>query len=274
MKGQGEVVADLVFDLGMHRGQDTAYYLAKGYRVVGFEANPELVAECRARFADAIVGGRLTIVAGAVADTDRPQVTFYRPARREMSALGSTDRDWLEARGVQMEAVAVPAVDFAACIEEHGMPWYLKMDIEGSERACLQALLGFEARPVYLSLEAEREDFEALVAELDLLERLGYGQFMAVPQGMASRTVAIETPAGEFEHLFEPSASGPFGEDLTGRWLSRKAVERRHRYQFLRRRLTRWLRRTPRGRRLSWRLYRRFPSLVRYYDTHAKWGGG
>ena len=56
-----EVVDDLVYDVGMHRGEDTAYYLAKGYRVVAIEANPELVGECRERFSDAIASGKLTM---------------------------------------------------------------------------------------------------------------------------------------------------------------------------------------------------------------------
>jgi len=31
---------NLVYDVGMHTGQDTAYYLFKGYDVVAIEANP------------------------------------------------------------------------------------------------------------------------------------------------------------------------------------------------------------------------------------------
>ena len=33
----------MVFDVGMHRGEDTELYLSKGFRVVAFEANPNLV---------------------------------------------------------------------------------------------------------------------------------------------------------------------------------------------------------------------------------------
>ena len=31
---------DLIFDVGLHRGEDTEFYLKKGFRVVAFEANP------------------------------------------------------------------------------------------------------------------------------------------------------------------------------------------------------------------------------------------
>ncbi len=40
-----------IIDLGMNNGDDTAFYLAKGYNVVAVEANPHLVAAARVRFA-------------------------------------------------------------------------------------------------------------------------------------------------------------------------------------------------------------------------------
>ena len=41
---------DLIYDVGMHHGQDTDYYLKRGYRVIGFEANPDNAAVCRRRY--------------------------------------------------------------------------------------------------------------------------------------------------------------------------------------------------------------------------------
>ena len=32
----------IIFDIGMHCGEDTDFYLKKGFTVVGVEANPEL----------------------------------------------------------------------------------------------------------------------------------------------------------------------------------------------------------------------------------------
>ena len=34
---------NLIYDVGLHLGEDTEYYLKKGFRVIAFEANPELV---------------------------------------------------------------------------------------------------------------------------------------------------------------------------------------------------------------------------------------
>ena len=33
---------NLIFDVGLHTGQDTAFYLKKGFRVIAIEANPLL----------------------------------------------------------------------------------------------------------------------------------------------------------------------------------------------------------------------------------------
>ena len=49
---QGNCVReDLIFDVGLHKGEDAAYYLRKGFRVVGIDANPDLIEWNKKRFA-------------------------------------------------------------------------------------------------------------------------------------------------------------------------------------------------------------------------------
>ena len=69
---------DLIFDVGMHQGEDTDYYLKRGFRVVGFEANPDLVLENSDKYAAQIGRGELVIVEGAiVGEHSGDTVTFY-----------------------------------------------------------------------------------------------------------------------------------------------------------------------------------------------------
>ena len=51
----------LVYDVGMCRGEDTEFYLNRGYRVVGVEANPALVKSLREKFATEQERGQLHI---------------------------------------------------------------------------------------------------------------------------------------------------------------------------------------------------------------------
>lgn len=61
---------NLIIDVGMHNGQDTAFYLAKGFDVVALEANPVLVDAARIRFASEIESGQLQILPEAIAETE------------------------------------------------------------------------------------------------------------------------------------------------------------------------------------------------------------
>ena len=75
--------SDLIFDVGMHRGEDTTYYLKKGFRVIGFEADPSLAQHCRELFNKDIIDDRLVIVEGAILSPDEngqlpDSIEFYQ----------------------------------------------------------------------------------------------------------------------------------------------------------------------------------------------------
>ena len=271
---------DLIYDVGLNTGQDTDYYLKKGYRVVAFEAEPRNVEYCRERFADAIADGRLTIVEGAITEdrfenNGNSTTRFYRSEGH--SPWGSTSEDWAARNtifGTEMESIKVKAVDFAAAMEEYGVPHYLKADIVGSEVICLRAMREFENKPDYLSIRSEKLVFAKLIYEFDLLEELGYSSFKTVKQDFervrASLPAGIEPPV----HEFEDGSSGPFGEDTAGAWRSRESSIREYRKVFVKYWLFgdySYLIQTGRGRRFISTVERiTGRSLPGWYDTHAK----
>jgi FkbM family methyltransferase len=264
---------DLIFDVGLHKGEDSAFYLAKGYRVVAFEAHAGLAAAARERFAAEIADGRLTIVEGAITDSDAATVRFFEHPN---SVWGTTDPAWVERNLVVAPStpVDVDAVDFAAQLRSFGMPHFLKIDIEGADLLCVETLRSFDLRPTYLSIESTQEDWAALEAEFDLLEALGYDRFAVVQQatipGTRVRTTRRDGTAFDFE--FEPDASGPFGPDV-GPWLTREQALARYRRVFRAQRLLgpdSLVRRTRLGRGLRGQAARLTGRpLPGWYDTHA-----
>ena len=69
----------LIYDVGLHIGEDTDFYLRMGYQVVAIEANGELVANATRRFEDAITRGKLHVIHGAVAPASMGEkVVFYK----------------------------------------------------------------------------------------------------------------------------------------------------------------------------------------------------
>lgn len=270
----------LIYDVGMHKGQDTDLYLKKGYRVIGFEANPENAAFCRQRFADAIADGRLTIVEGAIAENFKSNgkpatIRFYR--NENHSLWGSTSEDWAyrnEVMGTTHEMIEVEAVDFGKQMEKYGVPFYLKADIVGSEVICLRAMLQFENKPDYLSIRSEKVIFTRLKAEFDLLEKLGYNTFKAIRQDFEKIPVTVPGPNGDIPYEIEEGGSGPFAEESPGKWKDREATLKDYKKVFV----LYWLFgdysfmiQTERGQKIiaqMERVARR--SLPGWYDTHAR----
>ncbi len=222
---RSKVNSDLVYDFGLHRGEDTEFYLRKGYRVIAVEANPQLIEECKLKYCDNLAAGRLQIVEGAIAPpSSGDYVTFYRNTRA--SIWGTIEQDWADrnaARGFESEAIELPRIDMPALFARFGIPHYVKIDIEGADVLVLNALKEFPERPHYLSIEAEKVDFDELINEFDLLEQLGYTKFKVVQQqNIPGRTIRVRAIDGSpVEYTFKECASGPFGEDIPQPWLSR-----------------------------------------------------
>jgi FkbM family methyltransferase len=275
--------ADLVYDVGFHQGEDSAFYLKKGFRVVAFEAHPRLAEKGRAMFADAARDGRFTMVEGAIIGPDewaagKREVTFSINDVR--TAAGSIDEalaNRFAKRGDTTRRLSVAAVDFVDCLRTLGVPHYMKIDIEGSDRFCLESLRHVDERPDFLSCELERIDVSRAHTELDLLVSLGYDAFQIVQQ---SRVPWQKVPkpsheGNDCEHRFELDSSGLFGADLPrDGWIDRAATAATYNRNFalVRRCGDRsFLSRMPGMGRILWNIEKctGLP-LVGWTDTHAR----
>lgn len=222
---------NLIVDVGMHVGQDTAFYLAKGFDVVAIEANPDLVAAAEERFARELEAGRLRIIGGAIAESSGTQTLAVAEDRSIWSSLSENFiRRNEQERGTQYRYVEVPAIRFEDVLSEVGIPHYLKIDIEGFDMLCVRALRNFESRPDFVSIESAAggtaPDAHSAFAELAELWTLGYRRFSYVDQSKNPERTPPR-PAGEGEYTewsFDIDGSGLFGEELPDRWLSPEAA--------------------------------------------------
>ncbi len=217
---------DLIFDVGMHRGEDARFYLAKGYQVVGFEANPDLVEYCNREFSKEISEGRITIVSGAIVPSQFQQPTtvqFYRNV--DHSIWGTVVPRWAERNenyGAGSSVIEVPTVDLVDQLKKTGVPYYLKIDIEGMDHVCIEALFHVADKPAYVSYEGGWEKWKTEIKQLRQLRKNGYTSFQLVHQKYADRWIEPEkTSQGRYAGFeFSHGSSGLFGSDLNGRWRS------------------------------------------------------
>jgi FkbM family methyltransferase len=236
---------DLIFDIGMNEGMDTAYYLHRGYRVVAVEANPMLCQAACERFSQAITAGRLHVENVAVG-AKRGQIVFYVSS---LNLVSSLDEDRAAMDGSSYTAIDATCVRAADLFEKHGVPHYLKIDIEGADSHVLADLNG-ACLPDYVSFE-DGPDTEQQVRRL---AALGYKRFKLINQSGLTFRSDFE-PESAFDRIyrrlfrkyrnvrrghwyndwdFHCQDSGPFGEEADGRWVGlEKLLEIRSRWRDL-----------------------------------------
>jgi FkbM family methyltransferase len=166
----------LVYDLGLHDGGDTAHYLREGSRVVAIDANPVMCAAAASHFRDYIRTGQLTIINRGVAE-HKGRLVFW--VCDEVSEWSSFDQGIASRNNsVKHHAITVDCVPIMDIVDDFGIPDYMKIDIEGSDRICIAGLTN-AAAPRYISIEM---DFARGDEDIQRLAELGYHSFKVICQ--------------------------------------------------------------------------------------------
>lgn len=245
----------LIIDVGMCDGGDTAYYLHKGYRVLAVEADPILCERGQEQFAGPIAEGRLQILNVGITE-ERGSLLFYR----NLLDLGHSSFDpELGRQGGKYEEFQVDTLPLSELLEKYGVPYYLKIDIEGFDEIAVRTLRP-ELAPRYLSTEIAFSD-----TTIDLLAALGYQKFKLIFQkfhtshteifqdehgwrmlrkagrifpplrSFIQQLPASWRPRSEWDTPYRPDGwdpggakvSGSFGEESHGPWLDYDTVKHR-----------------------------------------------
>lgn len=221
---------DLIFDIGCNNGDDTDFYLRKGFRVVAIDADKALCDEVSKRFSAEIHSGRCEVIYGAVSERGGDTLRFY--ICDEQTEWNTCDPYFVQRNekvGVKYRIVDVPTINVAELMESRGTPYYLKIDIEGADAIPLMTMVGRKNLPIYVSIEIALHDLSKGLEQIRLLKNLGYTQFNFFNQGMR-RFVKAPFPALERSYAaFDGKAmtTGLFGKELGGKWLDLSAAEKR-----------------------------------------------
>jgi FkbM family methyltransferase len=221
---------DWIFDIGMHIGEDTRYYLRKGYKVLAVEANPVLAKQNEKKFKKAIASGQLVILNAGIADKEGI-LPFY--VNHRLSEWSSFDKETGTRNNTGYHVIDVPCVTTKSLFEQYGIPYYLKVDIEGFDHYCLRDIADSGEKPKYVSCEAVHLEW------LDILVSKGYSKFKLLNQANDFQPINLSQEKKPwfskyeiikngvklrlqkfipFKHMY--GSSGPFGEDTAGEWLS------------------------------------------------------
>lgn len=162
-----------IFDFGMCDAADTVYFLEEGFRVVAVEANPALVQSISSVIGHYIESGQLHIINAAISTNNNPvELTVCGDDVGSSSIYGQR----LVAR-LPLGKFTVLGVTTQEIMDRFGVPYYLKVDLEGADRLAVLAL-SVAQRPEYLSFEIG-DDFEEL---LNHAAMIGYSRFKIINQ--------------------------------------------------------------------------------------------
>jgi FkbM family methyltransferase len=162
----------LAFDVGANNGHLSAVLLDVGARVVSVEPNPELAAAIQRRY-----GRELTVEPVAVGE-EIGRLPLHLGAVRD--AHSTLSDEWIDrvGRPLWTDSVSVPVVTLDGLITQHGVPQFIKLDIEGFE---LQALRGLSASIDGLCFEYHPIAIDIALACVERAVELGFRSFNETP---------------------------------------------------------------------------------------------
>jgi FkbM family methyltransferase len=227
-------MSTLIYDIGLHDGEDSAHYLREGARVVAIDANPVMCAAAEAHFRNYIQTGQLTVINRGLAERSG-QLEFW--ICDDVTEWSSFRRDLASRDGARHHAITVDCVPIVDVISEFGVADYMKIDIEGNDKICIAGLTTATAPP-YISIEM---DIARADEDIRRLRELGYRGFKVICQNIGWRQVTtnnfwfyrlgphhpfvrtlkrLRTGIAHRVHGRKVGESGPWGEKTPGPWRS------------------------------------------------------
>lgn len=162
----------LIFDVGANKGNKIKAFLKMGFEVVAFEPGIKSLETLNWRFKN---NPKVTIVHKGVSSQEG-ELTMYVTAAR--SGLNTLSKQWVESLSENHEnrfdtyhnyndSYKVEVTTLNTAIQQFGMPYFIKIDVEGLE---LDVINGLNTLPHFISFEVNLPEFRT--QSIEIIKRL------------------------------------------------------------------------------------------------------
>lgn len=196
---------DLVFDIGANMGQKADIFLALGAKTVSVEPNPNCWPIIKAEFGS---NPNFSLVRKAISsETGEATLTFAHTA-----STASLNPKWgaLNYSDAPLESCVVETTTLDDLIQEHGVPSFCKIDVEGLE---LEVVKGLSVPIPILSLEFHKKDPQKIRKCFDVLSEISPLKVNSIAMNEATLSHSSWISADEFMASME-SADAPAAGDV------------------------------------------------------------
>jgi FkbM family methyltransferase len=211
---------ETIFDIGAHTGEDTEFYLEKGFKVIAIEANPEMCARLEKRFGNFLKEKKLVIIQKAIVDDQMSDVSIY--VNDNVDSWSSIYED-VAGKGVhQVRKIDVESVTLKEICDLHGSPYFMKVDIELADILVAKSIHSLSDKPKFCSFEIHSPEI------IHVLNDSGYTRFQIRNQmlnGLLREPKATREGKSFWPHSMDGYHSGLFGLDLPEKdWVSYQEI--------------------------------------------------
>jgi FkbM family methyltransferase len=165
----------LVYDIGANKGNKVKAFLKMGFEVIAVEPERKAISTLKWRFGH---NKKVTLLENGVSDKESV-LTIHIAANR--SGLNTVSDKWVESLEKEKsnrwhkkhdfkKKYEIKAITLDQIVQQYGIPYYIKIDVEGHEKTVLK---GLKSLPAFISFETNLPEFlEETIECIQLLTAL------------------------------------------------------------------------------------------------------
>ncbi len=171
----------LIYILGGWHGEDSLYFLNKGFKVVCVEANPDCVVIIKRNCKSFLESGQLILIEKCI-NMLEGEIDFFCS---KYDIWSSCHKEISNRETEQRKIVKVDTVNLQDLFDTYGVPVYCKIDIEGEDHTAIKMMVD---KPKFISAESEcignieQKTDNDILNVLNAMKDAGYTKFYLIEQ--------------------------------------------------------------------------------------------
>ena len=207
----------IIYDLGASVGENLPYLLIKSDLVIAVEANKESCEKIKENFKEQINQKKLIVENCIVGENDKKNEVFFIHKYDYLLSQFPEPQHNLK---INFKQVNLEKKDILSLIRKYGAPYYIKIDLEQYDDVILKRIFDFNILPNYISAEAINQNVIDQFIKNENYKSFKINEGKNIDFLYKKTNLFINNKKIKFS--FPKNSSGPFGNDILGKWMNKR----------------------------------------------------